>query len=551
MRLLYINNNSTSSPKEIPGNIIETMLRDLDILKLSERFRLDGSASIKPKELLKLMTDDSDNILFRQQLSKNLFENDLLYNDLSGIYQKMKGLQDISDDMTQSSKKEISNYIKVVNWLDLFCTLTSELTDLFEKHKEKITAESLIILKKFIDEIYTSEEFAIINKNIKIMKTHYHKLNSIKMGVNLNEYYEPISVNCLEISDNYYYPCKIADIIKNDKKVHGIGKFKYQPAGRMKQGDLRYDEMRAQTLLADTTKMQRLVSCEINVGYLNGISSFVKTLNFNSRRIVKEFILEKMQSIIELVDDLGFILGGINMIKQLRDKGMDVCLPEIGAAGGNIYNVENLYNCYLPFIMENPSENIVCNNIDLDSMHSFSILNGPNKGGKTTLIQAMCLSVIMFQLGLYIPCKKAVITPVDMILTHYQREETVDRTGRLALEAESIKMIFSNATENSLIILNEPYVSTSPAEGQFLIMNTLTGIRELRCRGIIVTHYHKLNEKVETENSNYQNKITFLNMGIEASDKNSRRTYELKKGRGEVKSFAMDILREYAPGLLE
>ena len=40
-------------------------------------------------------------------------------------------------------------------------------------------------------------------------------------------------------------------------------------------------------------------------------------------------------------------------------------------------------------------------------------------------------------------------------------------------------------------------------------------------------------------------------MGIDSSVGNTRRTYELKKGRGEVKSFAMDILREYAPELLD
>ncbi|MCD6322439.1 MAG: hypothetical protein J7L77_05380, partial [Clostridiales bacterium] len=378
-----------------------------------------------------------------------------------------------------------------------------------------------------------------------------HKLNSVKMGVNINEYFEPISVNCLEINDFYYHPRKIADIVKNDKKIHGIGKFKYHPKGRMKQGDMRYDEMRAPAVLVNSTKMQRFLSCEINISYIKSIDSFLKSLNFNSRGIVKKFILEKTKSVIELIDDLGFFLGGIKMIKQLSERGMPVCLPEIDIKGRKIYEVENLYNCYLPFILEKPSENIVCNDINLVSPAGFSILNGPNKGGKTTLIQGMCLSIVLFQLGLYAPCSNALISPVDMILTHYQKEETGDKTGRLAIEAESIKMIFSNATENSMIILNEPYVSTSPTEGMYLILNVLAAVRELGCIGILVTHYHKLNNKVEEANTKTEHKIGFFNMGIDSSVGNARRTYELKSGRGEVKSFAMDILREYAPGLLE
>jgi len=551
MRLLYRNSNLINTGNEKLNMINEILSRDLDILKLSKSISLNVRVFLKPEKLLSLMTDDIDNILYRQQLSKDIYENEILYNELIRIYQKLTGLQEISKDMTQASKKEITNYIKVIKWLELFCEIVSDFIGLFEKCADIISAESLKKLKMNIEEIYSSEEFIIINKNIKLLSKDVHKLNSIKLGVNFNEYFEPISVNCLEINNFYYYPKKMADIVRNEKKIRGIGKLKYHPAGKMKQGDIRYDEMRAQTVVIDTTKMQRFLSCEINIGYIKAIDSFIKSLNFNNRGIIKKFILEKTESIVELIDDLGFFLGGIKMIKQLNEKGMPVCLPEIVEKERKIYEVENLYNCYLPFILNNPSENIVSNDIVLNDSSGFSILNGPNKGGKTTLIQGMCLSIILFQLGLYAPCSKAIISPADMILTHYQKEETGDKTGRLAIEAESIKMIFSNATKNSMIILNEPYVSTSPAEGMYLILSTLKAVRELGCRGMLVTHYHKLNDKVEEENTSAKDKISFLNMGIDSSVGNTRRTYELKKGRGEVKSFAMDILREYAPELLD
>jgi len=101
-----------------------------------------------------------------------------------------------------------------------------------------------------------------------------------------------------------------------------------------------------------------------------------------------------------------------------------------------------------------------------------------------------------------------------------------------------------------MVILNESYVSTSPAEGMLQILNALSTIRELKCRGILVTHYHKLNDSIAEDNRDSDFRISFLNMGIASEDGNKKRTYELKKGRGEVKSFAMDILKEYAPGLL-
>ncbi|MCK5759606.1 MAG: hypothetical protein KAH14_10975, partial [Clostridiales bacterium] len=303
MRLLYRNANSIKSGE---SNIINEILsQDLDIAKLSKSISLNTGSYLKPEKLLSLMTDDVDDILYRQQLSKDMYENETLYNELLKIYLKLVGLQEISRDMTQVSKKEIANYVKVIKWMELFCTLVVDFVEFFQNNSGIITADSLIILKKLIDDIYNSDEFKIINNNINNLSTDVHKLNSVKIGVNINEYFEPVSVNCLEINDFYYYPKKVADIVKNDKKNRGIGKFKYHPAGKKKQGDMRYDEMRAQAVLVDTTRMQRFLSCEINISYIKAIDSFLKSLNFNSRVIVKKFILERTKSIIELIDDLG------------------------------------------------------------------------------------------------------------------------------------------------------------------------------------------------------------------------------------------------------
>ncbi len=206
MRLLYRNSNLINSDNEKLNITNEILSRDLDIAKLSKSISLNSSVFLKPEKLLSLMTDDIDNILYRQQLSKDIYENEILYNELIKIYQKLTGLQEISKDMTQASKREITNYIKVIKWLELFCEIVIDFIGLFEKCADIISAESLKKLKMNIEEIYSSEEFIIINKNIKHFGKDVHKLNSIKLGVNLNEYFEPISVNCLEINKFHYFP---------------------------------------------------------------------------------------------------------------------------------------------------------------------------------------------------------------------------------------------------------------------------------------------------------------------------------------------------------
>jgi DNA mismatch repair ATPase MutS len=201
--------------------------------------------------------------------------------------------------------------------------------------------------------------------------------------------------------------------------------------------------------------------------------------------------------------------------------------------------------------VDDPAQNVVTNSIELSDNKTFAILNGPNKGGKTTFIQAMAINIILFQLGLYSTCRRATITPVDNILTHYQRDEHGTLAGRLEKEMNSIRKIFSNLTKKSLVFFNEPYVSTNPSEGMELIFEVLKAVSIVGCRGLLVTHYHQINDSIEKHNKNAMSEILFMNMGIGGSGMSRKRTYELKKGRGEVKSFAEDILREYAPEILD
>lgn len=549
MRLLY--KDKKNIKKIIPDDIAEALVLDLELEKLAKRISKKGKNNFSGRFLIDILTDNTEEIKYRQEISKNLIENNELCKQVEKICNQIMGLDEVVNDMTSTLNKELTNYLIVIKWLDLYCSLITNGYNAFKVFKEHINS---IALKKMGDSffaLYNSEEFKIIKNNVKLLNPDCLIPNSMKIGVNINEYWQPVSLNCLEINEYYYYPRKMAEFNKNDGKNHGIGKFRYLPDGKLRESIIQYDELKAKTAMVNTTKIQKFFTCKQSVEYIIGINTFFKALNFNSRNSVKKFILSKTNDLLELYVDLEFILGGINLAKELEEKGMPICIPEVKESNKKEYIVEDLYNCYLPFLTQNPRDNIVLNDLSISETSAFAVLNGPNKGGKTTFVQAMCISIIMFQLGMYIPCSKASISPVDMIITHYQREESNNKEGRLASEAASIRNIFRKTTKNSMVIFNEPYVSTSPTEGMYLIMNLISGIRELECRGFLVTHYHKLNDEIELENKNRNNKISFFNMGIEKTNITSRRTYELKVGRGEVKSFAMDILREYAPDLLK
>ena len=121
------------------------------------------------------------------------------------------------------------------------------------------------------------------------------------------------------------------------------------------------------------------------------------------------------------------------------------------------------------------------------------ILTGPNSGGKTTYIQAVGALQIMFQAGVFIPCGKAWLSPVDNLYTHFPAEEKTGMdAGRLGEESKRFNGIFKIATRYSLVILNESFTSTSFTESFYLPRDIVCALRYLGARALFATHLHEL-----------------------------------------------------------
>ncbi|XP_011078349.1 DNA mismatch repair protein MSH7 isoform X2 [Sesamum indicum] len=125
------------------------------------------------------------------------------------------------------------------------------------------------------------------------------------------------------------------------------------------------------------------------------------------------------------------------------------------------------------------------------------LLTGPNMGGKSTLLRATCLAVIMAQLGCYVPCESCTLSVVDIIFTRLGAADRI-MTGEstFLIECMETASVLRNATQKSLVLLDELGRGTSTFDGYAIAYAVFRHLVEsVNCRLLFATHYHPLTKE--------------------------------------------------------
>lgn len=125
---------------------------------------------------------------------------------------------------------------------------------------------------------------------------------------------------------------------------------------------------------------------------------------------------------------------------------------------------------------------------------NFGLLTGANAAGKSTLMRTTALAVIMSQIGCYVLASKAELSPVDKIMTRLgANDNIIQGKSTFYVELSETKKILSNATANSLVILDELGRGGSSSDGyaiaEAVLHHLATHVHPL---GFFATHYGSL-----------------------------------------------------------
>jgi DNA mismatch repair protein MutS len=140
-------------------------------------------------------------------------------------------------------------------------------------------------------------------------------------------------------------------------------------------------------------------------------------------------------------------------------------------------------------------EKFVPNDTELDGEElRLAIITGPNMAGKSTYIRQVALIVLMAQIGSFVPATSAEIGLVDRIFTRVGASDDLSRgQSTFMVEMNETANIVNNATERSLIILDEIGRGTSTFDGLSIAWSVAEFLHDkIKARTLFATHYHEL-----------------------------------------------------------
>ena len=140
--------------------------------------------------------------------------------------------------------------------------------------------------------------------------------------------------------------------------------------------------------------------------------------------------------------------------------------------------------------------------------HCIAVITGPNMAGKSTYMRQAALIVLMAQIGSFVPAKSANIGIVDRIFTRVgASDDLASGQSTFMVEMNEVANILRNATQNSLLILDEIGRGTATFDGlsiAWAVIEYISNRKILGAKTLFATHYHELTE-LEGKMSNVNN----------------------------------------------
>ena len=497
-------------------------LPDIDLFTLQELGLLEVF-NLKNGDLSEFFTTDPEVMRYRMATFDDMLSCPELTDMLNRLVPILNDIMELR--RLEADSGDTNDYLSSITEIELYVSSIQALHTGLNDVKDRLKSPAFTSLSALVTELAESEYYRELNQKLEELTQRVREIKSVTIGVNLDAQLRPSAAGVLSINAESFKSGDVLDKIlrlnfKNDNYTCIAN---LVPFGKKQ---------------SENQKMA------LSLAFNSAINDVYKSSLRSWKKIVQTYVLENTEFLLNLMPEFEFLVRGTQMLKALKQKGCDLTIPDIRPMEERAFTATALYN---PCVALKIEDEIVPNDISFDENAAIYVLTGPNRGGKSVITCAVGLSLVMMQLGMYVPAASASLSPVDGIYTHFPTgaEDTIDK-GRLGEECARLGEIFDCVTANSLVLLDESLSSTGSYEASYIAAEVLGGLAHVGCRCLFSTHLHELAAEIDNINRRSRENggvaIDTLVAGIEGEGK---RSFRITRAKPDGKSYARDIAESY------
>jgi DNA mismatch repair protein MutS len=270
------------------------------------------------------------------------------------------------------------------------------------------------------------------------------------------------------------------------KSISG-GKIKLCNGAIIDLSDIKFKNVSSasQNMDIESSMLQQIRSRMLHLN--NTINTLISEAYLNILNEIESLWFHDLENITKFIAKLDVLQCKAYLAKQYN-----YCRPEIDSSAEQSYfNSFDLRHCLIEHLQQN--EIYVTNDLGLGANEKGVLLYGTNAVGKTSLIRASGVAIIMAQSGIYVPCSKFKFKPYTAIYSRILGNDNIFKgLSTFAVEMSELRVILKMADENSLILGDE---LCSGTETESALSIFVAGLMELTKKGssfIFATHFHEI-----------------------------------------------------------
>lgn len=494
---------------------------DISTYVLQELGMLD-ILNLKNSELSEFFTSDPEVIKYRMETFSDMLNNPELIKTLNSLLPILNDIMELR--RLEADNGDTNDYLSSITEIELYISCVDTLDDGLNAVRDNLRGTAFRTLCDRISELAESEYYSELNERLCELTQRVREIKSVTIGVNLDAQLRPRDAGVLSINPEAF---RSGDVLEKILRLN-----------------FKEDEYTCIANLVPFNKKQsENQKTALSLAFTSAINDVYKSSLRSWKKIVQQYVLENTDFLLNLLPEIEFLIKSTRLMQSLKDRGCNLCVPEIAPAEDRAFRAVGLYN---PAVALKVSDEIVTNDLIFDENAMIYVLSGPNRGGKSVITCALGMAQAMLQLGMFIPAYSAVISPVDAIYTHFPTgaDDTIDK-GRLGEECARLGEIFEKITSQSLVLLDESLSSTGSYEASYIAAEVLAGFSCAGCRTLFSTHLHELAGFIDEINEKCRKSggvpIDTLVAGIESG----KRSFKIYRAKPDGKSYARDIANKY------